>query len=613
MYCLTIAFMPNVDQQLYTFLTPAAWITLAIFVATLWALITEIKPPEITLAISALAFCVFGILSFQDVFDGFTKDIIPIIACLCVLVKSLEFHGVLEEFSKRVLSNSKKYFMQLGSVIIPSSLLSVFLNNTLIVLLMMPIIRKWALRQETYASKFLIPLSYAVILGGSCSLIGSSTNLMVQALLYQEDANAAFSFFEIGKVGVPLMLCGWVYLFFTSRFFPERNDVEAETEKDIKEMVGAFLVYAGSTFIGKNWGELSDGALKGAGIIEVIRKERTIASPNSEFVFEEGDVLWLASNIHKIADLHNLSELTSYTDPEATFNMGNMHFIEIVLPMTSLLIGKTLDEVRFRKNYGATVISIYRKGLPMTGTIRQLPLKSGDTLIALTDNPSRLENSLSSEFYVIAKQGKVYSLNFWPALISIAALVGVVTASTMGFSLLYSSSIAVFGLIAFRLLPVTVAFKSVLWTTLLMIAFSFSLGKALDASGLSQQIAHTLLAVLGNHPYALIAGVLLMTIVLTEFISNNAAAVIISPIGISMLTAAGFHSIESIKALGAAVLIGSSSGYAFPTGYQTHMIIYGPGGYRFTDFIKIGLPLDLLTLILGTWFIIKMFPLGAPG
>ncbi|MFV0339118.1 MAG: SLC13 family permease, partial [Parachlamydiaceae bacterium] len=600
--------MPNVDQELYAFLTPAVWITLAVFLVTLWALITEIRPPEITLAVSALAFCVFGILSFQDVFDGFTKDIIPIIASLCVLVKALEFHGVLETFSRHVLSRSKHYALQVASVVMPASVLSAFLNNTIIVLLMMPIVRKWAIRQETYASKFLLPLSYAVILGGSCSLIGSSTNLMVQALLYQEDVKSAFSFFEIGKVGVPIMLCGWVYLMLFSRFIPERVDAEAETEKEIKEMVGAFLLHPGSSFVGKNWRELSDTVLKGVGILEVIRKERTIATPNSEFVFEEGDVLWLVSNIHKIADLHKLSEFSSYTDPEAKFDMSKMHFIEIVLPMTSLLIGRTLNEVRFRKNYGATVISIYRKGVPMTGAIRELPLKSGDVLIALTDNPSRIEDGLSDEFYVIAEQGKVYTLNLWPALISIFALIGVITASSMGYSLLYSSSIAVLGLLTFRILPISVALKSVLWTTLIMIALSFALGKALSASGLSQLIAHSILVVLGNNPYALIGGVLLVTILMTEFVSNNAAAVIMFPIGVGMITEAGLYSAEAIKAIGAAVLIGSSSGYALPTGYQTHMIIYGPGGYRFTDFLKVGIPLDLLTLILGTWFILEMFP-----
>lgn len=602
--------MTNVDQQFYFLFSLSGWITIAIFLVTFWALISEIKPPEITMAISALAFGVFGVLSFPQVFEGFSKEILPIIACLCILVKSLEFHGLLEAFAKTVLSRSKKYTVQLLSVIAPAGILSAFLNNTVIVLLMMPIVRVWAIRNEVSPSKFLIPLSYAVILGGSCTLIGSSTNLIVQALLIQENPSASFSFFEIGKVGVPLLFCGLVYLLFTSRFLPDRSNVGSETEKEFKEMVGVFLVPEGSQMVGKSLNELFDQQFRGVAVLEVIRNDHTIINPLTEFMLESGDVLWLASDIHKIADLHAIPELNSYTDPETKLDMRKAHFTEIVLPITSLFIGKTLDEIRFRKHYGTTIVAVYRKGYPMTGMIRQLPLKSGDTLIALTEDPKRLEAGLSDEFYAISTQSKVHALNLFPALVSLFALLGVITASTLNFSLLYSSSIAALGLLAFRILPIPTALKSIVWTTLLMIACSFALGKALEVSGLSQQIAHGILAFLGNNSYMIIAGILLATILLTELVSNNAAAVIMFPIGIEMLTEAGLYNTEAIKAVGAAVLIGSSSGYALPTGYQTHMIIYGPGGYRFTDFLKIGIPLDVLTLVLGTFIILWVFPMA---
>lgn len=601
--------MANVDQQFYFFLSPSAWVTILIFIICFWALISEIKPPEFTMAICALAFGLFGILSFPQVLQGFSSDILPIIACLCIIVKSLEFHGLLDAFAKKVLSHSKRYSMQLTSVILPAGVMSAFLNNTLVVLLIMPIVRTWAIRNKIAPSKFLIPLSYAVILGGSCTLIGSSTNLIVQALLIQENAHAGFSFFEIGKVGVPLFFCGIVYLLVFSRFLPDRKGVDVETEQDFKQMVGAFLVGEGESIAGRSLNDLFDLQFRGVAVLEVIRNERKISSPHSEFIVQKGDILWLASDIHKIAGLHNIPELSAYTDPETSLDMRKAHFSEIVLPMTSLLIGRTLDEIRFRKNYGATIIAIYRKGHPMTGTIRNLPLKSGDTLIALTDEPARLEAGLSDEFYAITMQSKVYALNPWPAMISLLSLIGVIVLATMGFSLVYASALAALGLLAFRVLPIPAALKSVAWPTLLMIACSFALGKALEVTGLSQQIAHSLLIFLGHSPYLIVGGLLLVTILLTELISNNAAAVVMFPIGLEMLAEMGFHSAESVKAIGAAVLIGSSSGYALPTGYQTHMIVYGPGGYKFTDYIKLGLPLDLLTLVLGTLFVLWAFPM----
>lgn len=603
--------MTNVDQQIYFLFSLSGWITIAIFLVTLWALISEVKPPEIIMAISALAFGVFGVLSFPEIFAGFSKEILPIIACLCILVKALEFHGFLGAFAKNVLSKSKNYTVQLFSVVAPAGILSGFLNNTVIVLLMMPIVRTWSIGNGVAPSKFLIPLSYAVILGGSCTLIGSSTNLIVQVLLIQEDPQASFSFFEIGKAGFPLLACGLIYLLLLSRFLPDRASAESITEKDFKEMAGAFLVHEGTAIAGKTLSELYDGPFRGIGVLEVIRDGHTIPSPRPEFIVAPGDILWLASDIHKIADLHENPELSSYVDPETNLEMRNAHFTEIVLPMTSLLIGRTLDEIRFRKHYGATIIAIYRRGIPMTGMIRQLPLKSGDTLIALTEDPKRLEAGDSDEFYAIATQSKVYSLNPLPAMISLFALLGVVLATTLGYSLLYTSASAALGLLAFRILPIPVALKSILWTTLLMIACSFALGKALEVSGLSQAFARSIVALVGSDPYMIVGGVLFVTILLTEIVSNNAAAVIMFPIGVQMISEIGFYNPESIKAIGAAVIIGSSSGYALPTGYQTHMIVYGPGGYRFTDFLKLGIPLDLLTLVLGTLFVLWAFPMAA--
>ncbi len=583
-----------------------AWVVLIIFLGTVWALIRETRPPEVVMLASVFLLVATGAVSPKEALQGVSNEIIPLIASLCVIVKALEVNGVLDRFARAVLSRSKQFLPEIASVVFPTGLMSAFLNNTIIVLLMTPIVKRWALQMDRPPSKFLIPISYAAILGGSCTLIGSSTNLMVQALMLEENPAFGFSLFEIGKVGLPLFIILGSILCFAAWLLPERKNPTAEVEVNIESMTARFTVNKDSPLIGS---AIGGDIFRGAAVIELERNGHRYHNPNEEFELKEGDHLLLASDLHRLAELHQIKGLDSYADPGFELDVKSSHFLEIVITAVSFYIGKTLDEIRFRRSYGASILAIYRDGAPLKGMIRHIPLRAGDVLVAITDQPEKVHTEFSSDYFVIRKLGKLHTFNLLKGFFSLASLGAVVVSSIAGFSLLISSCIASAALLVFRIITFEEAYRSIVWMVLLVIACSFAIGKALTASGLSQKFAGLMLSIVGEDPVMMLSALLLMTVALTEVLSNNASAVIMFPIGVGMFSAAGYYSPETIKAIGAAVLIGSSSGYALPTGYQTHMIVYGPGGYRFKDFLVQGISFDILTWIAGSILIPLIFPL----
>lgn len=601
--------LANLQQVIPYGLGLDAWITIGVLILTVLALISEIRPPEVIMLLGAGSLVVLGVLSPAEAVVGISNEIIPAIALLCIIVRSLELNGVLEWFGKRVLARSKNYFKEQLSIILPVGFMSAFLNNTVVVLLMAPLVRRWAMKRNACPSRYLMQISFAAILGGSCTLIGSSTNLAVQALLLKESPASVFAFFEIGKVGIPLFFIGTLYMLLSAWFLPSRKDPETETRLNINSMVARFTVLPASLFDGKELGEAMEEFLRGSEVVEITRGGEKFLSPGPAFRLRANDHLLIAADLHRLAEIHGLSGLESYVDPGAQVDIANSHFSEVVLPATSLFIGKTLEEIRFRLHYGGAVLAVYRNGVPLKGMIRKTRLRAGDTLIVITDKPWSLEKASGEEFYELGMSGKLHTLNPRGAFLSIVCLTSMVLASTFGVPLLLSALAAVLILLLFRTIAPREAAKSIIWAVLLVIVCSFAFGKALVKTGLSAHFAHFILSVVGGKEVMILAGVLSVTIVLTELLSNNSAAIIMFPIAMGMLIEGGHYSVDSIKAIGAAILIGSSSGYAIPTGYQTHMIVYGPGGYTFKDFLKQGLPLDVLTFIVGIVLIPWMFPM----
>lgn len=598
-------------QEAQAALSWEGWFTIVMFVLTFIGLVMEFRPPDITMLACTGILVIFGVLTPAQFLEGFSSDIIMTIAMLCIIVRAMEVNGVLEIVAKKVLTQSKNFMLQTFSMCVPVSIASAFLNNTPIVLLMTPVVRKWAMKNKISPSKFLIPLSYAALFGGACTLIGTSTNLVVYGLLRQYAPEAGFGFFELAYVGLPCAIAGLFYLIFIAHhLLPNRLDPTTAVLEETREFTAEFIVGPDCPLANKTVKEGARRYFRKELLIQIERNNAFIDSPSPDLILFIGDRLIFAAEINQIAELHAIKGLESQADPHFKLDVTSSHFSEIVISSISLLIGKTLRQINFRNNYGASVIAVYRQGWRVLGNIREIILQAGDTLMLLSGEPWTAKEYSDKDFYYIRHHEKLHVLDVWRAVLIVLTLVGMIVAATFGVPILIASLSAVFILMITRSISIREAQNSIIWNILLLIACSFALGRAMETTGVAAYFAEIILTVIGSSPYMLIGGILLVTIFCTELMTNNAAALILFPIAINVAKLAGYDSFEAIKAIGITVAIGASCAYAVPTGYQTHMIVYGPGGYKFTDFMKVGVFMDIIIWVIATALIPRLWPLS---
>jgi len=586
------------------------WFTIALFIITFAALVKEIRPPDITMLISSGILVIVGILTPKDFLLGFSNDIIVTIAMLCIVVRTMEVNGILEVVGRKILSSSKIFFRQVVSYMVPVAAGSAFMNNIPIVLLMTPIIRRWCIKQELTPSKYLIPLSYAAILGGVCTIIGTSTNLIVEGLIRKHSPESAISFFELSKIGIPCAIAGIVYVGVFGRYLlPERPDPTSAVAEDTREFSAEFLVEEECPLANKRIQDVRGKHFREQLLVQIERNNVVIDSPGPDFVIFVGDRLVFVGDINQIAELHAIKGLQSQADPHFKLDVSSSHFSEVVISTTSLLIGKTLKSINFRTNYGASVLAVYRQGWRVPGNVGDITLQAGDTLMLLSGESWHGGDYYTKDFYYIRHNEKLIVFNPWRVALILIAVISMITAATMGIPIMIASMAAVFVMIASRSISVREAQNSIIWNLLLLIACSYAFGKAMEVTGVAAYFAEILLSVVGTTPYMLIGGILFITILATELITNTAAALILFPIAIQAISLAGYEGSSTIKTAGVAIAVGCSCCFSIPTGYQTHMIVYGPGGYKFTDFMKVGIPLDLIVWTIATILIPQIWPL----
>lgn len=586
------------------------WLTIAVFFLTFLALVKEIRPPDIVMLVSAGTLVVTGVLRPEQFLMGFSKDIIVTIAMLCVVVRTLEINAILHIVGKKILSTSENIYRQLLSYMIPVAGASAFMNNIPIVLLMTPVVRDWAIKYKRNPSRYLIPLSYAAIVGGVCTIIGTSTNLVVEGMVRRYSTVVHLEFFELSKVGIPVVIVVMLYMLFIGRrFLPDRPDPALVMAEQTREFTAEFIVEEECPFANRTIDEIGQKYLRGQVLLQVGRNLTNIDSPGGDLTLFVGDRLVFSGDVNQIAELHAIKGLKSLADPEFKLDVTSSHFSEVVIPNTSLLLGKNMKQINFRKQYGASVFAVYREGWRVPGNVADIQLQAGDTLMLLSGEEWHGGKYYTKDFYYIRHTEKLQVFKPWRAFFVLFVLAAMVTAATMGTPIMIASVAAVFALIFSRTITIREAQNSIIWNLLLLIACSFALGKAMEVTGVAGYFAKIILSVVGTEPHMLIGGILFVTILSTELITNTAAAVILFPIATQLIQLAGYHEPGAIKAVGVTIALGCSCCFAIPTGYQTHMIVLGPGGYRFTDFMKVGIPLDVIVWMIGTALIPLLWPL----
>jgi len=574
--------------------------TIIVVVAMLLALALEILAPDVILFVSLSALFLAGVLTPHEAFQGFSNQGMLTVGVLFIVAYAAQSSGILEAFAARVMGRGDGLRRSMLRMSVPAAALSAFLNNTPIVAMFTPAVRDWAKARGLSPSKFLIPLSYASIFGGICTLIGTSTNLVVNGLLQQE-LGRSLTFFELAWVGVPAAFIGILYLVLVGpRLLPDHRGPVEDLMESGREYLVEMELRAGCSLIGKTVTDAGLRNLQGLFLAEIFRDGEHFAPVKPSDRLRLGDRLLFTGLVNSIVQLQKIDNLIPVDEPRLYHNLrrsGQARIIEAVVSRMSPMLGQTIKEGNFRAHYGAVVLSVHRSGERVKDKIGNIVLKAGDTLLLLASDDFFKTWNRSREFYMVSSGTDMPALDRKKSLISVFCLTGMVFVAGLGFLPIFKAAILAASIL---ILTGTVkpadARKSIEWNVLIVIACAFGISKAMDKTGAASFVAQGLInAVHGLGPLGILGAVYVTTSALTEVITNNAAAALAFPIAISASSQVGADPMPFVIC----VAVAASAAFSTPFGYQTNMIVYGPGGYRFRDFVKIGLPLNFLIMVVA--------------
>jgi di/tricarboxylate transporter len=573
-----------------------AWITLAVIAVTLALLISERTPPSLAVLGGVVVLLALGVLSPDDALQGFANPAPFSVAALYVVARAVEKTGAIQPLLRSALEGVRSTRRALARLLFPVAAASAFLNNTPIVAMVAPQVSAWAQRTSQVPSTFLMPLSFATILGGVVTAIGTSTNLIVSGLM-EDHGMAPMGMFEISLIGSAVAAVGVGYLvFFSPLLLPRRGAPRSQLEAAAREFVVEMEVVAGGPLDGVQVEAGGLRNLEGVFLAEVRRGTESIAPARPDTVLHGDDVLVFVGRADQVLDLQNKPGLRSaeHKHAEAFHSAGHTYFDAVVGP-SSPLVGSTLREAEFRSRYQAAVLGIHRAGEPIRAKLGAVRLHVGDMLLVLSDEGFLERWRDRPDFLLIAPRGGLAPTSTRQAWIVAAVLAGVVIGNAVGlFPILHATMVGALLLVAARVLTMSEARRAIDMDVIVLIAASFGLGRALEVTGLATAAAEGILSpFIGLGPLGAVLGVLLATVALTELITNNAAAVLMFPIA---MVAAEAHGLDP-RALAISLAIASSASFLTPIGYQTNTMVFGPGGYRFGDYIRLGLPLTALVLL----------------
>ncbi len=598
-------------------MTWTAWFAIAVTVAAVIGLARNL-PADALLWGAVLACSLAGILSIQEMFLGFVNPGMLTIAALYIVAAGVSETGALDMVGRRLLGKvrSRKGVLLRMGLAVPG--LSAFLNNTPVVAMFIPMLTRWCAKNRISPSRLLIPLSFMSILGGMATLIGTSTNLVVQGMMANRvasdpglaDSLRPMGLFEIGAVGIPCAIIGVVYLVvFSGRILPERTDMLEEIGASPREYLVEMEVTPTCRLVGQHVEEAGLRHLHGLFLVEIVRDGELIAPVQPDHVIETGDVLTFTGVLNSIVDLEKIPGLKPVADPGYEHELSEQRekmLSEAVVSPTSPLIGQSLSESNFRAHYNAAVVAVHRGGSRLMGRLGDIVLHSGDTLLLQTGPHFADAHRNNRDFFLVSGVMDSRPPRHDRAALSLV-LLGVLVALLT--SQILPTVLAAFliagAMIAGRCISVPSARQSLELQTLFAIAGAIALGQALLNSGAVHAIADTVVTGLGPWgPYAVLAGMALLTMLFTEVVTNTAAAALMFPLAVAT---AGSLGVDPRPFVMVVALIASAS-FLTPVGYQTNLMVYGPGGYRFTDFGRVGLPLSLLVLLAAVFLAPRVWP-----
>jgi di/tricarboxylate transporter len=587
---------------------------LGILVLAFTAFIFEWLPVDITAITVAIVLMLLGLVTPDEGIAGFGNSATITVMAMFILSAGIARTGVIQMVRDLLVKwggkNATQQILVMGAIVGP---ITAFINNTAVVALFLPLVEDWSKKRGISVSKLLIPLSYVTVLGGMITLIGTSTNIVASGVA-KKLGYGEFSLFQFTGLGLITFCVGLIYLGFAApRLLPDRKKTDSDLvgqDYGLKDYVTEVVIKPRSNLIGQTIRSSEIQRKLDIAILELIREGNRFAQPLADKVLMAGDILLVSGSrddLLKIKDergIDILADVKFNGDLEEELSSAEEKIGEVLILSNSRLIGTTLKDLRFRQRYNATVLAIRRGEELLKQRLGRVTLRFGDLLLVQGPKQSFLGLQTTRELLVMEQQD-LETLRTDKAAIAVAIGFGVIIVSAFNWlPILVSSLVGVILMILTGCLQPGEIYGAIRWDVIFLLAGLFPLGDAMEKSGTSQWLANNLGAI-GTHlsGYWLLTFFYLITSVLTEILSNNAAVILMIPIAAKVATSLSYNPLAFIFA----VTFAASNSYLTPIGYQTNTMVYGPGGYKFLDFTRVGAPLNLILTILTPLLIIWLY------
>ena len=583
-----------------------AWLVVAVVVLAFLMLVVSCLSAHVVLLSALVVLIISSLVSPEAALAGFGSSGLWTIAALYVVVAGVRQTGVLDWLGPFVTGGPAREWIGRLRIMLPTAGASAFLNNTPVVALFIPMVSDWCRRYQMNPSRFMLPLSYAAILGGTCTLLGSSTNVLIAGMM-GDMGDSSLGMFTPALIGVPVLIVAFIVMLVTAPWLLPQHKDPLQHEGAVRQFTVELVVAEASAVAGQTIEDAGLRHLHAAYLIAVMRGGVDLGLPQPGLVLQGGDRLVFSGERSGVNDLASRKGLTLAAGQRFRLETPSIQrmLIEVVLPERSSLIGKSVNDAGFRTRFQSALVALSHAGERVSEGIGDYILRPGDILLLETVPEFIRIHGHSGDFYIVAQPDHESLRNHQRAPIAFAILIGMMVLATTGLLSILSAALAAAGaMLVSGCCSLQQARSAIDVPLLVVIGAAFGLGAALDQSGAVVALAETLLYLVGSHPWWSLAAVYLATVLLTETITNNAAAIIMWPIAFGITEVTGVNPLP----FALAIMVAASASFLSSFGYHTNLMVAGPGGYRFVDYLRFGFPVAVTVAVVTLGLLPIIFP-----